>query len=90
MPQGRVVDPEGQQEQLTWGYIQRFDGPDRSGKKLWPWKCVRKKLIPFLNNGSFKKGQLVVFEVSSVDLEDPELGVAKLGIATGVRKVNRK
>ncbi|MCG8305927.1 MAG: hypothetical protein MI975_00955 [Cytophagales bacterium] len=90
MPRGRVIDPEGKQAQLTWGYIQRFDGPDRKGKKNWPWKCLRKKLIPFLNNGDFRRGQIVVFDVSEVEIKDPEFGAGKLGIATNVRKVTRK
>lgn len=88
MPKGRVIDPEGHQSELTWGYIQRLDGPNRPDKKIWPWKCIRKKLIPFLNDGTFKKGQLVYFEVFSVDVKDPELGVGKLGIASNVRKIN--
>ncbi len=89
MPRGRVIDPVGQQSEPTWGYIQRFDGPNRPGKKYWPWKCLRKKVIPFLNSGDFKKGQVVVFQVTDVKIQDPELGLGKLGIATGVRKAGK-
>lgn len=90
MPKGRVIDPQGDQSELVWGYIQRLDGPDRPGKQWWPWKCLRKKLIPFLNTGEFKKGQLVIFEVARTELKDPELGTGSLGIATGVRKFDRR
>ena len=88
---GRIMDPEGhQQGELTWGYIQRFEGPDRQGKKIWPWKCLRKKVIPFLNNGEFKRGQLVTFDVTKIEVKDPELGIGGLGVATNVQKYRKK
>jgi len=90
MPKGRVIDPQGDQSELVWGYIQRFDGPNRPGKYLWPWKCLRKKLIPFLNNGTFDKGDLVVFDVTRIEVKDPELGSGALGAATNVRKVKQR
>ena len=87
---GVVRDPAGTQKaEFTWGYIQRFDGPNRPGKKFWPWRCLRKKLIPFLNNGEFKRGQQVIFDVDKVEVKDPELGAGSLGIATNVKKFKR-
>lgn len=90
MPRGRVIDPVGQQSDSVFGYIKRFDGPDRPGKLLLPWKCRRKKIIPFLNNGTFEKGDLVVFEVTKIEIKDPELGSGALGIATNVRKAKQR
>jgi len=90
MPKGRIKDPDGKQSQQSWGYIQRFDGPDRPGKKIWPWNCLKKKLIPFLNNGEFEKGQLVIFDVTKVEVKDPEVGTGVLGVATNVRKIKKR
>ncbi len=76
---GKVIDPKGmQQAQSTWGYIQRFDGPDWPDSENWPWPLCRKKVIPFLNDGSFEIGQIVTFDI--------ERAIVKVMIKGRIRK----
>jgi len=81
MPQGRVIDPEGQQSSPNdWGFIIRDD-------LVWPKPDDKqKKVIPFKNkkdsngNRPFKKDQVVTFNVMK-----KTYGGRIMGIATDVK-----
>ncbi len=69
MARGKVIDPDGmQQAQPSWGYIQRFDGPDWPGTENWPWPLCRKKVIPFYNERFLKTGTIVNFDIEPATL----------------------
>jgi len=95
MAEGRVKDPEGHQAGPSWGYIQRinnlseieFDNKENPRSVNW-LDSLTPKVIPFYNDGSYRYGDLVSFDVVKEDLSDPKLGEsAKIGIATNVVKI---
>lgn len=94
MAEGRVKDPHGNQGEFTWGFIQRtnnlseieFDNKGNPKNINWP-DSLTPKVIPFYNDGSFHYGDLVSFDVVKEDLSDPQLGPAKIAIATNVQLI---
>lgn len=86
MPEGRVIDPDGQQSSpKEWGYIIR-------GDLFWPPPDDdQKKVIPFKNkpdsNGQrpFKKNNIVTFVVA-----EKMYGGRLMGVAVDVVKIRDK
>lgn len=66
MPQGRVIDPVGQQSQeYDFGYFRRKD------EKHWPGEPNKKKVIPFLNRKP-DGGRIFTKTGDDVDFEPTE------------------
>lgn len=88
MPEGRVIDPEGQQSPgQGWGYIMRLDGDDIDTKKAKSWPgTVIPKVIPFHNANNYKVGDPVTFEVKWATLtgEGGEVLPGKIGYAAEI------
>ena len=73
MAEGRIKDPDGRQVKPSWGYIQRTDSVSESSPPVntnWP-DTLQPKVIPFFNDGSWKFGQKVFFDVTPTTLIDP-------------------
>jgi len=90
MSSGRIKDPDGKQARYGWGYIQRTESATMSNGQLVSlnWEdTLKPKVIPFYNDGRWKLGQLVYFNVDSIEgVTDPNDSkkVGPLAVATNL------